>query len=152
MQKKKKNEIEMFIIKNYDPFFKNINIDRVHNFELYFPNNNITRLMTEMERIRCEKILQRRLNLPNAKHIIPILVKGFRFHERKAATTSNTVSNIGGETRTSARPKTIVMNQNQFLNRPDPNQYKSQRRRSQPNDIVAYMGGTGQNHHSISRA
>lgn len=127
--KKKRNEIEMFIIKNYDPFFRNINIDRVQNFELYFPNHNITKLMTEMERIRCEKILIMRLKLTNSKHIIPILMKGFRFHERKAAASSNNVINIGGESRGSMRPKSIIHNKNN-LGHPDPNQWKSGRRKS----------------------
>jgi len=80
--KRKADAIDLFIQKNYDPYYKSVNIDKVHNFEVYYPINNITKLITEFERIRMEKILQNRVGL-KARHIMPLLIKGFKMNEKK---------------------------------------------------------------------
>lgn len=82
----KVGEIETFMRDNYDQVHHNLNIDRVKNFEVYYPMNNITKLMVEFEKVRLEKIVQMRLGF-KAKHLGPLLVKSFKMHERK--TTSN---------------------------------------------------------------
>ena len=83
---------------NYDPYYHNLNLDRVRNFEVYFPNNNIIKLMVEFEKTRLEKLVQMRLGLI-AKHISPLLIKSFRMNERKSSVHSN------------SRPAAILFNQ-----------------------------------------
>lgn len=75
-------EIEMFVRNNYDPYFHNLNLDRVKNFEVYYPNNNINKLMIEFEKVRLEKIVEMRLGL-RAKHISSLLIKGFKMYEKR---------------------------------------------------------------------
>lgn len=81
--RQKVGEIETFMKNNYDPYYHNLNLDRVRNFEVYCPNNNIARLMTEFEKVRLEKIVAMRLGIKAAKHISVLLVKTFRMNERK---------------------------------------------------------------------
>jgi len=75
-------EVHSFALTNYDSFYHNLNLDKVKNFEVYYPNNNITKLLVEHERQRLEKIVHMRLSF-NAKHIGPLLVKSFRMNERR---------------------------------------------------------------------
>ena len=88
----KVGEIETFVRNSYDPFYCNLNLDKVKNFEVYYPNNNITKLAVEFEKIRLEKIVHKRLG-KNANHIVSkLLVKGFRMNEKKK---SNILSPMG---------------------------------------------------------
>ena len=75
-------EVHSFALTNYDSFYHNLNLDKVRNFEVYYPNNNITKLIVEHERRRLEKVVHMRLSF-NAKHIGPLLVKSFRMNERR---------------------------------------------------------------------
>lgn len=99
--KQKFGETEMFMRNNYDPYFHNLNLDRVCNFEVYYPNNNIARLMVDFERIRFEKIVQMRLGT-KAKHISPLLMRGFRMFERKNSLTHPKVPSPGQSPNTSS--------------------------------------------------
>jgi len=89
--RQKIGEIESFVKNNYDPYFHNLNIDKVKNFEVYFPNNNIAKLVVEFERVRLEKIVTMRLGV-NAKHISTLLVKSLKMNEIK--TTSTNISAV----------------------------------------------------------
>ena len=74
--------VKSFVVASYDPYCHNLNLDQVKNFEVYYPNNNITKLLVGMEKIRLEKMIQMRLQ-GRAKHIYPLLVKSFRMTERR---------------------------------------------------------------------
>jgi len=77
----KNREVEIFVATNYDKYYHNISLDRVKNFEVYNPNNNIIKLMVDFERVRLQKIVEMRLGA-GAHHLSKILIKGFRMHER----------------------------------------------------------------------
>lgn len=102
--RQKIGEIETFMKNNYDPYYHNLNLDRVRNFEVYCPNNNIARLMTEFEKVRLEKIIEMRLGI-KTKHISTLLVKSFRMNERKGQ-VPGTVAPI--VKRSSIRKQSIV--------------------------------------------
>lgn len=91
----KVGEIEMFVKDNYDQYHHNLNLDRVRNFEVYFPNNNIIRMQIEFEKTRLENLVQMRLGL-KAKHISPLLIKSFKMTERKNSLRIN-LSNMPSE-------------------------------------------------------
>jgi len=75
-------DVHSFAISNYDAYYHSLNLDRVKNFEVYYPNNNINKLLVGLEKTRLEKIVHMRLGV-NAKHISPLLVKSFRMNERR---------------------------------------------------------------------
>lgn len=88
-QKKKKTqavkvgEVEAFVALNYDRYYHNISLDRIKNFEVYNPNNNIIKLMVDFEKVRLQKIVEMRLGVgAGAHHLTKLLIKGFRVHER----------------------------------------------------------------------
>jgi len=143
-EKKKPNEIDQFMIKNYDPYYKNISIDRVQNFEVYFPNHNITRLMIDFEKRRCEKILQMRVGT-KATHIIPILVKSFKMHERRKANQQNPNGSLSNENEPTNKSPTLRSPNLAPRKDIDPKKVQEIRRKSvgvNPEDIVAYSSGT----------
>jgi len=81
-QTKAGGEIEAFVDQSYDKYYKNLNIDRVKNFEVYNPNNNIIKILVDLEKIRLQKIVEMRLG--NGGHIISkLLIQGFRMAERR---------------------------------------------------------------------
>ena len=80
--RQKVSEVEYFMKNNYDPYYHNLNLDRVKNFEVYYPNNNISKMIVEFEKVRLEKLVERKLGL-KAKHISTFLVKGLRANEKK---------------------------------------------------------------------
>lgn len=75
-------DVHSFAISNYDAYYHSLNLDKVKNFEVYYPNNNISKLLVGMEKVRLEKIVHMRLGV-NAKHISHLLVKSFRMNERR---------------------------------------------------------------------
>ena len=66
--------VKSFVMASYDPYCHNLSLDQVKNFEVYYPNNNISKLSVGMEKIRMEKMIEMRLQ-GRAKHIYPLLVK-----------------------------------------------------------------------------
>ena len=74
-------EIESFVNTNYDRYYHNLNLDKVRNFEVFHPENNIIKMLVEFEEVRLKKLVENRLGV-KAAHISRILIKGFRLHER----------------------------------------------------------------------
>ena len=74
-------EIEGFVNTNYDKYYHNLNLDRVKNFEVFHPENNIIKMLVGFEEVRLKKLVESRLGV-KAGHITRILIKGFRLHER----------------------------------------------------------------------
>jgi len=54
--KPRMGELERFVIKSYDAYYRNLNLDRVRNYEMYFPHNNILMISAQWEVIRQRNI------------------------------------------------------------------------------------------------
>jgi hypothetical protein len=81
-KKRQFDEFDYFIRHNYDPYYRNICIDSIKNFEVYYPNNNFARIKAGLDRKRIENIMQMRIGL-KAKHILPLLIKGFKLDQKR---------------------------------------------------------------------
>lgn len=79
----KVGEVEAFVAMNYDRYYHNISLDRIKNFEVYNPNNNIIKLMVDFEKVRLQKIIEMRLGVgTGAHHLTKLLIKGFKAHQK----------------------------------------------------------------------
>ena len=54
----KRGEIEEFVKVNYDPYYHNISLDKVQNFELYFPTNNFSNVIVTLEKTRLKTLVE----------------------------------------------------------------------------------------------
>lgn len=79
-RRKALDDFDLFIMKNYDPVNHNITLEQVRNFEVYNPNNNISKMKVEMEMQRIQNMLAMKVKF-KAKHILPLLIKGFRLYD-----------------------------------------------------------------------
>lgn len=81
-ERKQPDEIDLFIQKNYDPYYRSVSIDQIRNFEIYYPNGNMAKLSNDLNKKRFEKLLYLRVG-DSAKRILPLLVKGFRLFDHR---------------------------------------------------------------------
>ena len=65
-------EIQAFVTRTYDPQLHNLNLDQAANFEIYFPHNNVQRILDAIESERLKRLAK--------KHHLPeIIIKNFKF-------------------------------------------------------------------------
>ena len=141
--RQKVGQIETFMKNNYDPYYHNLNLDRVKNFEVYYPNNNIAKLMIEFEKRRLEKIVEMRLGI-RAKHLCTFLAQGVRNTERK---NTQAQSLVPIQKRISLK-KQISLRKQMSLRRKEKKPPASPRRdsaSSNPGDIVLYSSKSAKN-------
>jgi len=65
-------EIQTFVTRVYDPQLHNLNLDQAMNFEIYFPHNNVQRVLDALEMERIKKVAKA-FNLPE------VIIKNFKF-------------------------------------------------------------------------
>ena len=141
-------EIEMFMKDNYDSYHHNLNLDRVRNFEVYFPQNNIIKMQVEFEKTRLENIVQMRLGL-KAKHISPLLIKSFKMLERKNSlnlvATPIIEQNSKPSSRRNSRRSSIraeKKNESPIGTMANNNAVPKRRNSANPSDILLYSSST----------
>jgi len=131
-QQNKLGEIEAFVSTSYDKYYNNLNIDRVKNFEVYNPNNNIIKIIVDLEKIRLQKIVEMRLGAGG--HVVSrLLIKGFRMAERRKQNDVSQ-SSVGSIRSADAHPEKKVS--------PVAEQDRRQSLSVNPSDIALYNTGS----------
>lgn len=129
--KKKMGEIETFVNQNYDKYYHTLSIDKVKNFEVYNPGENISKMIIAFDKVRLQKIVENRLGA-GARHISRLLVKGFKMNEIVAKAPS--MSSYGSV-------RSVDTDRKNGLNNNVPDNFRRVSVSVNPADIAMYSSG-----------
>lgn len=77
-------EIQTFVTRQYDAYLHNLNLDQAKSWEIYFPHNNIQRILDDLEAERLKSVAK-------AHHLSEGILKKFKFGYDKSKSDPRTM-------------------------------------------------------------